>query len=291
MKLKYIKTNTDNYQTVRAVLKQEFDLSARLILKLKKSNNIFLNNESVYIDKCISVGDIISVNIDFDEDNSNIIPTKMELDILYEDEYLLIVNKPAGMPVHPSCDHYEDSLSNGVKYHFDIQGLNKKIRPVNRLDKNTSGVVIFAKNEYVQEKLSSQMLNKQFQKEYIAICDGIFDEKSGTISANIKRKNESIIERCVNESGQSAITHYNVLEEKNNISKVQLFLETGRTHQIRVHMAYIGHPIIGDDLYGKPSSLINRQALHAYKVKFAHPITNKQINIIAQLPKDMELFK
>lgn len=214
----------------------------------------------------------------------------MILDILYEDEYLLIVNKPAGIPVHPSLEHFSDSLSNGVKFYFDQNKINKKIRPVNRLDRNTSGIVIFAKNEYIQERLSFQMKNKLFKKEYIALCEGIFEVNNGVIDANIDRKPGSIIERCVSIIGKKAITHYKVLNNERNISKVLINLETGRTHQIRVHMAYIGHPIIGDDLYGKPSNLINRQALHAYKVTFIHPITNKQICITSNLPKDMNIL-
>lgn len=288
MNLKYTKSKLDDYQTIRHVLKREFYLSANLILKLKKSKKIFLNSEFTYLDRKLNIGDIVSVDIDFDEDNSNILSTKMNLSILYEDDYLLIINKPAGIPVHPSLEHYKDSLANGIKYYFEQKDINKKIRPVNRLDRNTSGIVIFAKNEYIQERLSTQMQQNEFNKQYIALCSGAFKNKVGIINANIARKPNSIIERCVSDSGQRAITYYEVLEEKNNISKVLITLKTGRTHQIRVHMAYIGHPIIGDDLYGKPSTLITRQALHAYKIKFIHPITSKEIIIIADLPDDMK---
>ena len=216
----------------------------------------------------------------------------MDLSILYEDEYLLIIDKPAGIPVHPSIIHFEDSLSNGVKYYFDTINLHKKIRPVNRLDRNTSGIVIFAKNEYIHDMLSKQMQNKQFKKEYIAICEGIFDKKQDTINAPIARKADSIIERCVSPNGDVAITHYSVLKEfcKNNetFSEVLVNLETGRTHQIRVHMAYIWHPIVGDSLYGNESDLITRQALHAYKVEFIHPITSKKLEIQSELPADIQ---
>ena len=218
----------------------------------------------------------------------------MDLKIIYEDEALLIIDKPAGIPVHPSIIHFEDSLSNGVKYYFDTINLHKKIRPVNRLDRNTSGIVIFAKNEYIHDMLSKQMQNKQFKKEYIAICEGIFDKKQDTINAPIARKADSIIERCVSPNGDVAITHYSVLKEfcKNNetFSEVLVNLETGRTHQIRVHMAYIWHPIVGDSLYGNESDLITRQALHAYKVEFIHPITNKKMEIQSVIPKDMGIL-
>lgn len=293
MILEYTKNN-DNYNTVRQVVTGKFNISYSLLLKLKKNNKILLNGTSTYLDKEIFNGDNITINIDFEEDNSNIVPTKMDLSILYEDEYLLIIDKSAGIPVHPSIIHFEDSLSNGVKYYFDTINLHKKIRPVNRLDRNTSGIVIFAKNEYIHDMLSKQMQNKQFKKEYIAICERIFEKKQDTINAPIARKIDSIIERCVSPNGDVAITHYSVLKEfcKNNevFSEVLVNLETGRTHQIRVHMAYIGHPIVGDSLYGNESDLITRQALHAYKVEFIHPITNKKMEIQSVIPKDMGIL-
>ena len=212
MILEYTKNN-DNYNTVRQVVTGKFNISYNLLLKLKKNNKILLNGCSTYLDKEIIDGDSITISIDFEEDNSNIVPTKMDLSVLYEDEYLLIIDKPAGIPVHPSIIHFEDSLSNGVKYYFDTINLHKKIRPVNRLDRNTSGIVIFAKNEYIHDMLSKQMKNKQFKKEYIAICEGIFDKKQDTINAPIARKIDSIIERCVSPNGDVAITHYSVLKE------------------------------------------------------------------------------
>ncbi|MGN1327234.1 MAG: RluA family pseudouridine synthase [Clostridia bacterium] len=294
MILKYEKTDKDKYCSLRQVIEQEFKISYNLCVKLKKYNKIFVNSVNTYLDVLINVGDIITVDIDFEEDNSNIVPTKMELDILYEDDCLLILNKPAGIPVHPSILHFENSLSNGVKYYFDTINLQRKIRPVNRLDRNTSGIVIFAKNEYVNSILSKQMQNNLFKKEYIAICEGIFEKKQGTINAPIARKENSIIERCVDSSGDNAITHYKVLKElKNNkltnkaFSEISVDLETGRTHQIRLHVAHIGHPIVGDSLYGNTSDLIDRQALHAYKVEFLHPIKKSRMVIEAPIPNDI----
>lgn len=286
MELKY-KNDNINYKKVLDILKLEFNMSDRLILKLKKSMQIYLNDATTYVWTPVSIGDIVSVIIDFDEDNSNIQSTQINLNILYEDEALLIINKPASIPVHPSNLHYSDSLSNGVKYYFDSTGFNKKIRPINRLDKDTSGIVLFAKNEYIQECLIKQMKSKTFIKEYIAILDGILGKTEGTICAPIARKENSIIEREVSKNGDTAITHFKVLKIYNNMSLVKFTLETGRTHQIRVHSKYIGHPIIGDTLYGLSSPLINRQALHAYKVSFIHPIIKKQISIITDLPKDI----
>ena len=164
MKLEYIVNNLIEYNTVKEVLRQEFLLSDRLIIKLKKNNQIFLNNKTTFVNQKLEIKDKVLVLLDFEESCDNIVPTKMDLDILYEDDGLLIVNKPPFMPVHPSMDHYEDSLSNGVKYYFNSVGLKRKIRPVNRLDKNTSGIVIFAKNEYIQECLIRQMKVNTFEK-------------------------------------------------------------------------------------------------------------------------------
>ena len=160
MDLRYVVKEHDCYTNVKEVLKAYFHISDRLLLKLKNSKNIFLNGEPTYVSKSIKTNDVIIVRIDFIEDSSNIVPVKMDLNILYEDEYYLVINKPPHLPVHPSMLHYENSLSNGVKYYFDSIGLKKKIRPVIRLDKDTSGIVIFAKNEYIQESLIKQMKEK-----------------------------------------------------------------------------------------------------------------------------------
>lgn len=192
----------------------------------------------------------------------------------------MLINKH-GIPVHPALHYYENSLSNGVRFYFDSINLHKKIRPINRLDKNTSGIVIFAKCEYIQEKM------KKYAKIYLAIVNG-FLNGSFTINKPIARKSESIIERCIDENGDNAITHIEVIKNSKDFSLVKCTLETGRTHQIRVHLASIGHPILGDSLYGKESILINRQALHAYQICFIHPITNKKIEITSDIPEDMK---
>ena len=290
MKLSYTVKQNDSYINVLDVLKNEFLLSARLITKLKQSNNIFFNEEITYTKKLVCANDVVSVLIDFVEDNSNIVATNIPLDIIYEDEYLLAINKPANMPVHPSMLHYEETLSNAVKYYFDTLNLKRKIRIVNRLDKDTSGIVIFAKNEYIQECLIKQMKTKELKKEYLAIVTGYLQKKSDTLCFPISRKEGSIIERTVNPNGDIAITHYNILKEQNNLSLVHVFLETGRTHQIRVHFSHINHPILGDTLYGTPSPLINRQALHSYKITLLHPISKQILTLVAPIPNDMKFI-
>ena len=293
MTLKYIVANI-NYQNINQILKQEFRISARLQHKLITGKHVVLNGSVTDTRSSVSKNDIITVNLDFEEESKNIVSTKMKLNIIYEDDALLVLNKPAGVAVHPSILHYEDSISNGVKFYFESIGLKRKIRPVTRLDLNTSGLIVFAKNEYVQECLIQQMNSHIFKKEYIAIVDGKFDEPNGTINLPIARKENSIIERCISEYGQEAITDYEVIKEfkvdTNCISVVKCSLKTGRTHQIRVHMSAIGHPLLGDSLYGASlgSNLINRQALHSHRISFVHPITNKTLELISELPNDMK---
>lgn len=291
MNLEYI-IKDNKYTTIKNILKEEFNMSDRLILKLKTNKKILLNNNTACVNDLVKLNDKINIIIDFNEDNSNIVPTKMDLNIVYEDEAMLIIDKPANIAVHPSILHYDNSLSNGVKYYFDSINLKKKIRPVNRLDRNTSGIVIFAKNQYIQECLIHQMQTKEFKKTYLAVVEGHLKKLNGTIDAPITRKENSIIERCVAENGEKSITHYKVLKQnfEKNYDIVECLLETGRTHQIRVHLSYIGHPLIGDTLYGNNSKYISRQALHAYKVEFIHPITNKLTQFTSDLPKDFVSF-
>ena len=274
LEYKVIKPN----QTINQILKNDLHISSRLLYKLINKQSIFLNNKVCDTRNIAKAGDTLLVDLSYNEDNSNIIPTKMNLDIIYEDEAMLVLDKPAGISTHPSMLHFEDSLSNGVKYYFDSIGLHKKIRPVNRLDLHTSGLIIFAKNEYIQECLIKQMENNSFKKEYHAIINGHLENKKGTIDKPIARKQNSIIERCIDENGKRAVTHYSVIKEFDNYSLVKCTLETGRTHQIRVHFASINHPLLGDSLYGKKSDLIEGQALMCTKLTFIHPISNKKVN-------------
>ncbi len=287
MELKYIVEDNNKY-TINNILSENFQISTRLLNKLIKNKKILLNGEICDTRQIPSQNDILKVDFNYSEDNSNIVPTQMKLDIIYEDDWLLVVNKPAGIPIHPSKMHYTDSLSNGVKFYFDSISLAKKIRPVNRLDLGTSGLVIFSKCEYIQECFYKQMADNHFQKEYLCVISGTLKEKTGTINLPINRKEGSIIERCVDEiSGQTSITRYKVLKEFDKYSLLKCFLKTGRTHQIRVHLSAIGHPIIGDTLYGKPSDLINRQALHSYKIRCIHPIGGTPLIFESKLPDDI----
>lgn len=287
MLLNYV-VKDNKYDNINQILKNELEISSRLLHKLIINNHVYCNNSIVDTRNNVYIGDVITIDLDFKETSDNIIATDIELNIIYEDDSFLILNKTAGIAVHPSVLHYNSSLSNGVKFYFDKNGLHRKIRPVNRLDFNTSGLIIFAKNEYVQECLIKQMKQNIFKKEYIAIVKGYFDLHNDVINMPIARKENSIIERCVAENGQEAITEYKVLNELHNMSVVKCTLKTGRTHQIRVHMSATHHPLIGDTLYGSPSNLINRQALHSYKISFVHPISKKTIELTCDLPDDMK---
>lgn len=278
IKLTYIVD--DEETSLKSIIRNNLKISNRLLIKLKASNNIFVNGKAVPINYKIYKNDLIEVQIEFVEED-DILPEKMNLDILYEDEYILAINKMPGIVVHPSSYHLSDTIANGVKYYLNNK---RKIRPINRLDRDTSGVVLFAKNEYIQELFTTLDVSK----EYIAIVDGFPNQVEGTINAKIARKEGSIMERCVSEAGRTAITHYKVIKTYDTYSSLSVKLETGRTHQIRVHMAFIGHPIVGDTMYGKETTLIDRQALHSYKTSFVHPITGEEISIVANLPEDMK---
>lgn len=267
----------ENNQTINQILKNKLHISSRLLYKLINKKVIYLNDKVCDTRNLVNTGDIITIDLSYIEDNSNIVPTKMDLNIIYEDAAMLVLNKPSGISTHPSMLHFEDSLSNGVKYYFDSIDLHKKIRPVNRLDLHTSGLIIFAKNEYIQECLIKQMENNSFKKEYHAIINGHLENKKGTIDKPIARKQNSIIERCIDKNGKRAITHYEIIKKFNNCSLVKCTLETGRTHQIRVHFASINHPLLGDSLYGEKSDWIDGQALMCTKLSFIHPISNKKI--------------
>lgn len=253
MLLKYIVGDNKN---LRSILKDELNISSRLFNKIK-NKYVFVNGEHAIYYKDLNVNDVIEVDFGYDDENYNNIVSNPDIkfEIVYEDDWLLIVNKAANLPVHPSLNHYDISLSNGIRAYFDKIGLNKTVRLVNRIDKDTTGLVVIAKCEYIQECLIKQMSDNSFIKEYIAIARGLVDS-SGVIDFPIARKDGSIIERCVDlVRGENAITNYVRLNynPELDISLVKCRLLTGRTHQIRVHFAYIGHPLLGDSLYGLES--------------------------------------
>ena len=294
-----ITEENNKYFNIKELLKSYYNMSDKLIAKLKRYKRIFKNGAPAYVTATLEINDIVTVDLNFDEETDNIKSINHKLDIIYEDDYMLIINKEAGFPIHPSNMHHDDTISNFIKYYFVTNNIKRKIRPVNRLDKDTSGITIFAKSDYIQDMLIKQMKENIFKKEYLAITEGLFTEKEGLISAPIARKYGSIIEREIRFNEDISLgtdykpypaeTLYKVINEniEKNISLVSFTLLTGRTHQIRLHSKYKGAPLLGDYLYNKESDLISRQALHSYKINFIHPITKKAIELTAKLPDDM----
>ena len=220
-------------------------------------------------------------------DSDGIVPVSMPLSILYEDEDILVINKPADMPVHPSIGNYTNTLANGVTAYLDAKGEHSPFRCINRLDRDTSGALILAKNAFSAAVLSTQMRNRQIRRTYLAVVEGI-TPPNGTISAPISRVDDSVIERHVDFlHGEPAVTHYERLETKNEHSLLEIHLETGRTHQIRVHMGYIGHPLPADYLYHPVYDCFKRQPLHSLQLEFRHPVTDKPMCLLAPVPEDM----
>lgn len=267
--------------SVKSVLKNHFCLSSSLITVLKNTAGILLNNKVVTVRATMNPGDELKLIIpEFNSDN--IEKTKGKLCILYEDEDILCVNKPSGMPTHPSQNHHNDTLANLVCYYYRDKPF--VFRVSNRLDSYTSGVVIIAKNMYSASFLCTNEFRKTMTKTYCAICRGIFDEKKGKITAPIARCEGSTIKREVSPRGQYAVTYYEVVDEREDTSVVRLTPKTGRTHQIRVHMSYLGHPLTNDFLYDDNYDKKSHFYLHCYNVIFEHPVTKKIISIKAPLP-------
>ena len=277
---------------VSQFLKQK-GFSMQNLTQLKKDPAAVLaDGAPCFMNHVLQPGEVLTIHILEEHSSEKIPPVDLPLDIVYEDEDLMVVNKPAGMPIHPSMNNYYNSLANGLAYYFAKQDCPFVFRCINRLDRDTSGLTLIAKHSVSGGMLSTMIANKTtsgITREYLAIVKGSVTPPEGTINAPLARKEGSIIERCVDfEKGENAITHYKVLDEKNGHSLVSLILETGRTHQIRIHMKYLGYPLIGDYLYNPDMELIKRQALHAFKLSFRHPITGEDLHFTAPLPKDMK---
>lgn len=252
---------------------------------------IFVNDEVVKMNRVLNEGEIIKIDLAKDE-SQDIAPEKIDIDIVYEDEDILVVNKKPFMVVHPTKSYQSGTLANGVINYFMESGQNCIVRLVSRLDMNTSGLIIIAKNQFSHGMLSKEMSENKVEKKYLALVHGIMKEKQGTIDLPIYKPEgiENGIRRVIDERGQRSITHYKVVEEYNESSLVECKLETGRTHQIRVHLSHLGHPIYGDTLYGDgdEEDLIKRQALHAFGLDFKSPRSGEILSLRAELPDDMK---
>lgn len=267
-------------------LKFEKSFSTRLTRKLLRNGYITINGETAHAYDLLKAGDRIEVIVNTG-DTQDITPEDIPIDVIYEDEDLLIVNKPPFMVVHPTRSHQEGTLANAVTYYFRERGENYIVRLVNRIDRDTSGLVMIAKSQFAHQAMAKQMDDNVVEKYYIAVVEGLMEGK-GTIDAPIDRPDATALKREVLEEGYHAVTHYESLKSGNNMSSLLIKLETGKTHQIRVHMSHIGHPIIGDHLYGKESPDINRQALHAYRLRFKNLRTGEFVQVEAPIPEDMQ---
>lgn len=282
-----ISYTSEENSTLKEILLDKLNFSVRSLSKMKREQSMLVNGEFKKPSTKVKKGDLIEVKIE--EDMANFTPQDLNLDILYDDFDIIMVNKPPFMVVHPTKSHNEGTIANGITDYIIKKNEKVKVRFVNRLDMNTSGLVIVAKNAYAHHTLSLDMSKDKVEKTYITVVKGIVKEDFGTINQPIYRPTEDSIKRVVDERGQESVTHYKVLERLNDATVLEVKLETGRTHQIRVHMNYIGHGIIGDELYGYvDENLINRQALHAYSLKFNQPRTKEELEFKANLPKDIE---
>ena len=289
--LEYQITEQFHNMTIGNYLKT-LDFSHQCVIALKKQEKgILLNGIWAYVNTLLSEGDTLTLTLSEDESSEKIPPVNLPLYILYEDEDILVLNKPADMPIHPSLNNYENTLANAVAYYYNKQNIPFVFRCINRLDRDTTGVTMLAKNPFSAGILSKMVRNREIHREYVAIADGIFPQKEGIVDAPIGRKEGSTIEREINlETGERAVTHYTVLKENKdlNCSQIKLWLETGRTHQIRVHMKHLGHPLLGDFLYNPDMTYIKRQALHSHSLTFKHPITKEPMHFVAPVPSDMD---
>lgn len=286
--LEYRILESEQNFTVKQYLKAK-GYSSRSIIELKKTPScVTVDGTPVFMTYRLQPGNLLSIHILEETPSEKILPVYLPIDIIYEDEDLLVINKPAGMPIHPSMHNYDNSVANALAWYFTKQNKPFVFRCINRLDRDTSGLAIIAKH-YVSAGILSEMVqHRGIYREYLAIVRGSLTPSRGTISAPLSRKPGSVIERTIDfEHGEQAVTHFRLLEIKNGHSLVSLHLETGRTHQIRIHMKYLGYPLIGDYLYNPDIEFITRQALHSHRLLFSHPITGQQMEFEAPLPEDM----
>ena len=277
-------------EKVMVVLKRHFKMSTSLIKELRlTSDGLTLNGEHIRTVDTVKSSDVIRITM-HDKPSENITPVNIPIDVVYEDEDILIVNKPPNMPTHISVGNYENSLANAVMYHYLSNGEEHLFRAVNRLDKDTSGVMAVAKNSYAHARLADEIAMGELSRKYLCVvCGDIVED--GTVNAPISRKEGSAIERCVSADGHEAVTHYKVVDRLGDYTVLEMSLETGRTHQIRVHMAHIGHPLAGDWLYGEENkALIPRQMLHSHYIRFIHPVNGGVMEFTSIIPSDMEEF-
>ncbi|WP_010093581.1 RluA family pseudouridine synthase [Ornithinibacillus scapharcae] len=280
---------TEEGKLLRDYLRNTQGFSRRILKSLVyDGGTLLVNNEKADLRYILKTDDIVTLEFPSEVKGNHMHAEPIPLNIVYEDESVLVINKQAGVATIPSMNHQTGTIANGVLYHYETHNIPYTVHVVTRLDRDTSGLLLIAKHRYSHSLLSSIQKNGGVKRKYFAVVDGVPTPIQGTINANIGRKEGSIIERIVREDGQQAITHYEVKQDNRWYALIAVQLETGRTHQIRVHFSHIGHPLLGDDLYGGSKNLIERQALHCYFLSFEHPMTKEIMSFQVDLPEDMK---
>jgi 23S rRNA pseudouridine1911/1915/1917 synthase len=276
----------DNAKKYLEILKRKFHFSNNLLQSLKQGEKVWVNGQFTYLTRRGQTGEILTVDLNTPE-AANLKADPLPIEILYEDNYLLAVNKPAGQVVHPNHRYPANTLGNAVMNHWQNRGEIHAFRPIHRIDRNTSGVVVVAKNKFAHQQLARQLEHGNIKKYYLGFISGKMPESSGELNGAIGFAPGSFIKRQVQANGLPALTLYRVLRQYNQASLLEFELITGRTHQIRVHCQSLGRPLLGDDLYDGDTTLIDRQALHSYLYQLKHPVTGIQLEIKADFPSDL----
>jgi len=266
-------------------LKEDYDISSRLFKKLYRRNHILVNGQFQKKNIDLNKGDIVSIVIEDEIDNTP--PEPIPLDIIYENDDVIIINKKPYIVVHQTKSHQSNTMANGVSYYFRSKGIKRKIRFVNRLDMNTSGILIVAKSAFAHQQMALQFDRREVEKKYLAVVSGVVEKDEGIIDLPIGREEDRSVKKTVTEDGKEAITKYKVIERYKDATLLEVQIFTGKSHQIRVHLNHIGHPIIGDTLYHEPHKNIDRQALHSYYLKIRLPRENEKRVFVAEMPEDM----
>ena len=275
---------------VDTLLKRHLGLSGTVVRRIKwLPDGILVDGARVNTRFCPQEGQVLSVRLSDPERRSGILPAPGPLDIVYEDGDVVVLNKAPGVPVHPGPGHYSDTVGNYLLHYYDQAGTEGDFHPVHRLDRGTSGLLVVARHPHAQEVLKAQLHTDGFRREYLAVCQGVPEPFAGTVDAPLGPKPGSLVEQMVRPDGKPARTHYAVVKAGENCALVRLVLDTGRTHQIRVHLAHLGHPLVGDFLYGtEEPERIPRPALHSHRLTFRHPITGQEMSFTAPVPQDMK---